>query len=101
MEEYESEEAGRELQDEQDGTKVIIGNTTQQIPSLQHCINLLKQVEHHFIVSIGEMPNSLIILQSELLRLPETQSKITDFFRKDLVNGLTNFDSICCIFVLR
>ena len=38
-----------ELQDEQDETEVTTSNITKQVSSVQHCINLLEQVESRFI----------------------------------------------------
>ena len=72
LEDCESDEARPELHDEKDRTEVTTGNTTQQVPSVQHCINSLKQVKSRFIGFTGEVPDSLVVCRMNLLNLPVT-----------------------------
>ena len=51
------------------------------LPTTTECLAFLRQIRNRFIFSTGEAPDSIIELEQGLMRLPQKQPVITDFFK--------------------
>ena len=51
-------------------------------PTTTECIQMLKKIQSRFLASTGEPCDHLMVVQQELLKLPTTQAKITDYFSR-------------------
>ena len=53
-------------------------------PSTAQCLTMLQSVKALFMTSTGEIPDSLLQVEDELMRLPQSQSHITDSFSRGM-----------------
>ena len=49
-------------------------------PSTAQCFTMLQTVKARFMASTGEIPDSILQVEDELMHLPQSQSHITDSF---------------------
>ena len=53
------------------------------VPFANECIGMIKQLKRRFTFNTGDIPDSLTAVEHAVLKLPQKQASITNFFRRN------------------